>query len=241
MRTYVDVSAYQILTNGRCPSGSEIKSLSECSAAAKYLNLYDRSASSDNQPNGVSYDPPFCYHEGSQLKFNGGRNYGSCNLQDRCLCSATTYHLVNTSRCQPGREVKSLSECSAAAKYLNLSDQSASSDNQYGSSYDPPFCCYEGSQLKFNAGNNGGYCNWVSGCLCAGPRITPLSNMIAPWRTPRPTTRPTTKLICRWKADGECDDSNNNAKCDWDGGDCCSATVSTGYVNTRWCNTVGCE
>merc|ERR1712159_404185 len=84
-----DVSGYQLLSNGRCPPGREVKSLSECSTAAKYLNLYDQSASSDNQPHGVSYDPPFCYYEGNQLKFNGGRNTGSCDSYDRCLCKAS--------------------------------------------------------------------------------------------------------------------------------------------------------
>lgn len=27
--------------------------------------------------------------------------------------------------------------------------------------------------------------------------------------------------VTSWKGDGECDDSNNNADCDWDNGDCC--------------------
>ena len=77
---------YHLWSNGQCKSGHEIKSLSECSAAAKYLGLNDQSASSDNQPYGVSYDPPFCYYEGGQLRFNGGRNYGPCTSSDTCLC-----------------------------------------------------------------------------------------------------------------------------------------------------------
>jgi hypothetical protein len=40
----------------------------------------------DKQPNGVSYDPKFCYWENEQLKFNQGRNTGSCSSWDRCLC-----------------------------------------------------------------------------------------------------------------------------------------------------------
>ena len=27
----------------------------------------------------------------------------------------------------------------------------------------------------------------------------------------------------QWKGDGACDDQNNNAGCDWDGGDCCAS------------------
>merc|ERR1712187_85174 len=32
-----------------------------------------------------------------------------------------------------------------------------------------------------------------------------------------------------WKGDGNCDDDNNRAGCDWDGGDCC------GIKNYQYC------
>ena len=76
-----------LVQQGRCPTGTEITSLSACSAAAQYLKLPDTSATSDGQ-NGVSYDPPFCYYEGGELKFNGGGNIGSCSNSDQCVCSA---------------------------------------------------------------------------------------------------------------------------------------------------------
>ena len=79
---------YALAKNGRCPKGTEITSQSDCSAAAQYLKLSDTSAQYDGQKNGVSYDPPFCYFELGALKFNGGRNTGSCTQIDQCLCAS---------------------------------------------------------------------------------------------------------------------------------------------------------
>ena len=78
---------YALAKNGRCPKGTEITSQSDCSTAAQYLKLSDTSAQYDGQKNGVNYDPPFCYFELGQLKFNGGRNTGSCTQVDQCLCA----------------------------------------------------------------------------------------------------------------------------------------------------------
>ena len=77
------------MKNGDCPRGEEIKSLIECSAAGRYLNLQDVSASMDGQDGGVSYDPPFCYYENNMLKFNAGRNSGLCTSTDICICAST--------------------------------------------------------------------------------------------------------------------------------------------------------
>ena len=38
-----------------------------------------------------------------------------------------------------------------------------------------------------------------------------------------------------WIGDGYCDDENNNAECNWDGGDCCGDNVFTDY-----CTICGC-
>ena len=38
-----------------------------------------------------------------------------------------------------------------------------------------------------------------------------------------------------WKGDNYCDDGNNNAGCDYDGGDCCGSNV-----DTTWCNDCEC-
>ena len=39
----------------------------------------------------------------------------------------------------------------------------------------------------------------------------------------------------QFKGDSYCDDENNNAACDWDGGDCCGDDVSTVYCTTCEC------
>ena len=71
-----------------------------------------------------------------------------------------------------GTEIKSLSGCSIAAKYLNLEDTNATSDGQHSEYYSmsnhPPFCYYEGNELKFNEGSNSGECTDSDLCLCAG-------------------------------------------------------------------------
>ena len=41
-----------------------------------------------------------------------------------------------------------------------------------------------------------------------------------------------------WQGDGFCDDFNNNAACDWDGGDCCQA--DGGYVFCSDCACLDC-
>ena len=77
---------YVIRTSGRCASSTQIRSSSECSAAAKYLNLYDQSVTLDYQYR-ASHDPNGCYYENGYLKFNNyGGNYGYCTSYDKCLC-----------------------------------------------------------------------------------------------------------------------------------------------------------
>ena len=95
--TFVGGTRYVLRTSGRCPSGTEIRSISECSAAATYLNLGDQWASYDNQYR-VSYDPPYCYYEGGSLKFNDyGRNTGTCSSSDRCLCAVVSESTLQSS------------------------------------------------------------------------------------------------------------------------------------------------
>jgi len=50
----------------------------------------------------------------------------------------------------------------------------------------------------------------------------------------------------QFKGDGNCDDDNNNAACEYDGGDCCAKTVknkrgiSTGTVIQKFCSECTC-
>ena len=39
--------------------------------------------------------------------------------------------------------------------------------------------------------------------------------------------------VPNWKGDSYCDDDNNTAACDWDGGDCCGG-------NTQYCSECKC-
>ena len=47
--------------------------------------------------------------------------------------------------------------------------------------------------------------------------------------TPPPCEKPS------WKGDGYCDDMNNVASCDYDGGDCCGDNVDTSYCTQCLC------
>ena len=42
-----------------------------------------------------------------------------------------------------------------------------------------------------------------------------------------------------YKGDGNCDDENNKASCDYDGGDCCGLTVSKKYCKKVWSSVRG--
>ena len=90
-----------------------------------------------------------------------------------CACVANrAYQALPFGRCQPGYEIKSISECTAAAKALGAPITSALSDGLYGSHSYPPFCYYSNGVVKFNAGNNKGICDYSkkSICLCAFSR-----------------------------------------------------------------------
>ena len=80
---------------------------------------------------------------------------------------------------------------------------------------------------KWSCCSNSDFANLYNGlgtfCLSAhdgtGPNIT----------TPTPTTTlppPTGCYNQTWYADSFCDDENNNADCNWDGGDCCNNSMN---------------
>ena len=43
-------------------------------------------------------------------------------------------------------------------------------------------------------------------------------------------------MKCDYQGDGYCDDSNNNADCDFDGGDCCQNLVYNQFCSECWCS-----
>jgi len=44
----------------------------------------------------------------------------------------------------------------------------------------------------------------------------------------------------KYFGDGNCDDSNNNPGCSYDGGDCCASTVKSGQVVKKYCKKCKC-
>lgn len=81
--------SYRVVTSSsiRC---APITSLSECNTAAAALGFLDTTASDDGtrrRSSGVTYDPPYCYFEENELKYNSnGNNKGACSPLDQCLC-----------------------------------------------------------------------------------------------------------------------------------------------------------
>ena len=74
------------MTIGDWVTCKRVTSLADCSAAAASLGLADTTATDDGQ-NGVDFDPPYCYFEVGQLKFNSnGKNTGPCTSSDQCVC-----------------------------------------------------------------------------------------------------------------------------------------------------------
>jgi len=102
-----------------------------------------------------------------------------------------------------------------------------------------------GSKVSGCEGDSGGPLTWkdpstsrvkVVGVVSFGPKFCNSLSVFAkvtavlPWINEvtgscnSSTDSPSTNLCeaAAWKGDGYCDDGNNNAGCDWDGGDCCN-------------------
>jgi len=77
------VGIYRLKQTGTC---DYIKSMAECNAASRILQLSSTPAKDDTNSNGVSFDPPYCYYELMTLKYNAGSNIGVCTEYDKCVC-----------------------------------------------------------------------------------------------------------------------------------------------------------
>jgi len=92
-------------------------------------------------------------------------------------------------------------------------------NNNAGCEYDGGDCCYktvEGGEVKKN---------FCTECKCLDP-----DNLGEPTGCKSPG----------YKGDGYCDDGNNNAGCQYDGGDCCYKSLESGVVKTKHCTECAC-
>ena len=107
----------------------------------------------------------------------------------------------------------------ACSHYLYKGDGNCDDDNNNaGCDYDGGDCCEKslGSAVKTD------YCEE---CKCLDP------NPVAP-KAPACGQE-------KYKGDGNCDDDNNNAACDFDGGDCCEKSLG-GPVQKDYCKQCKC-
>lgn len=81
-------STFFLRTSGKCASPA--LSVPDCSDAGWLMGLNDTTATDDGQIIGSRDDPPYCYIEGGELKYNGGWNTGSCSISKPCICVETT-------------------------------------------------------------------------------------------------------------------------------------------------------
>ena len=137
--------AYVKVTSGNCAPGTEIKSVTECQAAAKYLQLPGAATQYYHPVFPLPQDPPFCHYSSPELWFNQvgqGDTQASCTTFDFCLClSQPKYVKVTSGNCAPGTEIKSDTECEAAARYLQLDETTAYEHYRFE---DPPYCHHSG-------------------------------------------------------------------------------------------------
>ena len=159
-------------TSGDCPQ--HVMSLSDCSEAAAALGLSDTTAINDNQ-NGASDDPPYCYFE------------GPASACDTSLWSNVDNDVV-CGPCEALVKLGNYGTCSAycsaqqggldcVASYTDQDDtchhgsDNNGCDHQPSSSDDICKCATPGptppGALKFNSnGQNTGSCTFNDQCLC---------------------------------------------------------------------------
>merc|ERR1719158_1936634 len=91
-------------------------------------------------------------------------------------------------------------------------------NNNAGCGYDGGDCCGDDVNTQ--------YC---SACECLDPNGQPTT-------TAAPAPPPSDACgYPQWKGDNYCDDGNNNAGCEWDGGDCCGDDVNEQYCSACEC------
>merc|ERR1712156_395011 len=110
-----------------------------------------------------------------------------------------------------------------------------------GDSGGPFVCNHEGKAVV------AGVVSWGNGCALADfPGVYARTTYVLDWiqanlgppGPPGPTTAPPTGCVSpQWAQDDYCDDENNNAECNWDGGACCNNNAA-GWNN--YCSACEC-
>ena len=165
-------AAYELRSVGVCAYA--VQSMSECAAAAVAMGFVNPTPTNDNQRTGVTYDPPGCYLELGQLKWNDGANAGRCTNNDQCICITTAHPTPAPSLAPTYAGACSVPEravCDAAQGTCFCTDAS---------------CAVKRCGCSVGYGCVGAYCT-----TCAAA-------------TQRPTPAPTAPLLYYLRDDGEC-------------------------------------
>ena len=113
-----------------------------------------------------------------------------------------------------------------------------------------PLVCMKNNDLFLAGAVSFGY----KGCTQPGyPKVFARVSSYLPWikshmEVPTTTTTTTTTteapeacVYPHWQGDNWCDDENNNAGCNYDGGDCCGDDVKTTFCDACECLEPECE
>ena len=133
----------------------------------------------------------------------------------------------------------SQSSCKNAYWYLTdnmicAGEEQGGKDSCSGDSGGPFVCMENGNPVVT------GVVSFGNGCALEGyPGVYARVTQYLPWIKSHmevPAPPPSTCSKPHWIGDGFCDDSTNNAECDFDGGDCCGNDVKT-----YWCSVCECK
>ena len=100
---------------------------------------------------------------------------------------------------------------------------------------------YKGDGICDDGNNNAG-CEYDGGDCCEkslGKAVTKSYCTACKCLDPNPKAPPPACQLEQYKGDGHCDDGNNNAGCEYDGGDCCEKSLGKA-VSENFCTECKC-